>query len=956
MQIFEKGFRFRLGLPRAKRRHRPAAFLVILLGSILVLGCAPEEAANVDHVARAKDYQEQGDFKAAVIELKSALQQDGANVEARWLLGKLYLLGNNNSAAIKELQRARELGLSEEAVMVPLSRAWIRQKDYKELLANVSIAESMPAKQRASLHALRGQALVGLGQIEAGKGEYFKALELDSQQVEAILGLVLIDMSLGKLDAAGVGLERVAQIAPDNPDYLVTAGEYEQRQGRYHNAQGYYQKALKVLPNSVGARLGIASSAAAQGDIATAQEQLAQVQARQPKHPGALYLDAWIAYKSGSYRSAQESLETLLRVRPDHLQALFLSSVTLYALGEYERALKSITRFLVKVPGYSPAVKLKSAALLKLDSGEKALNVLDAMLVELPNDRDLLAMAAQAALSVGEGGDRKYLDLLLMAGEESGAGVRDEVRAALEKGDTEAAVKLLGARGEAQAEMRTALASIRQQIDRHDYQGALPLALALAERFPAVPEPLNLVGSAYYGMGDIPKARKAFLAALQLRAGNLPAILNLAGLDVLEGRFDDARLRYQAILSIDKKMLPALLGMARIAERQGDRAAAVDWLEQADAVAGGQLTVTVRLARAYLLAGQAEKAEAYLTAARQRAPDNLGLLEALAIAQMAAGKQQAALKSYLSLTRALPESAEMLVGLGGVQASLGQRDDAEKSLRHAVELAPADVMAAAALAEFYLGAGEADQATAVARDFQQRYPNSPSGFELEAIAAGRQGHYQQAADAFARAYAARPGAALSRKRYRSLVAAGKIDAALAALSEWTRANPADRTARMFLAQEYIAHGRAEAAIAEYNSMLDINENDAAVLNNLAEQLYLRGDTLAAEKRARTAYRLRPDSGATQDTLGWILVRSGRAAEALPLLRSAARLLPDSPEVHYHLGVGLLEADRLTAARKALSKALEGDATFPGVEDARQRLEQIQENRQRGSAGSTVSRP
>ncbi|MEJ2327729.1 MAG: tetratricopeptide repeat protein, partial [Chromatiaceae bacterium] len=73
---------------------RASAFLFLagLLGSAV-------SAQAADSLAEARSYLASGDKKAAVIELKNALQQDPGNATARLLLGETYLrLGEGASA------------------------------------------------------------------------------------------------------------------------------------------------------------------------------------------------------------------------------------------------------------------------------------------------------------------------------------------------------------------------------------------------------------------------------------------------------------------------------------------------------------------------------------------------------------------------------------------------------------------------------------------------------------------------------------------------------------------------------------------------------------------------------------------------------------------------------------------------------------------------------------------
>ena len=58
------------------------------------------------------------------------------------------------------------------------------------------------------------------------------------------------------------------------------------------------------------------------------------------------------------------------------------------------------------------------------------------------------------------------------------------------------------------------------------------------------------------------------------------------------------------------------------------------------------------------------------------------------------------------------------------------------------------------------------------------------------------------------------------------------------------------------------------------------------------------------------------------------------------MESAAKF-PSNPEVHYHLGMTYYKLGEREAARQALAKALQVSSTFPGLEDARRTLVELE---------------
>ena len=78
--------------------------LILLLA---LAACGGSDSVE-EHLARASQFIAASEYKAAVIELKNALQKDQQSAEARWLLGKVYLESGDALSAEKELfMRAR---------------------------------------------------------------------------------------------------------------------------------------------------------------------------------------------------------------------------------------------------------------------------------------------------------------------------------------------------------------------------------------------------------------------------------------------------------------------------------------------------------------------------------------------------------------------------------------------------------------------------------------------------------------------------------------------------------------------------------------------------------------------------------------------------------------------------------------------------------------------------------
>jgi cytochrome c-type biogenesis protein CcmH/NrfG len=153
------------------------------MASLILSGCG-ETLTDAEYLARARDYQEKGEINSSTIELKNALKVNLDNIEARWMLGNIYLDSGKGPAAEKELTRAMELGMAPEAVVVPLASALLLQNKFQEVLDLEVDYAALDSRVVATVWALQGHAYLGLNELEEAVNAYEKAQNLNSGEPE----------------------------------------------------------------------------------------------------------------------------------------------------------------------------------------------------------------------------------------------------------------------------------------------------------------------------------------------------------------------------------------------------------------------------------------------------------------------------------------------------------------------------------------------------------------------------------------------------------------------------------------------------------------------------------------------------------------------------------------------------------------------------------------------------
>jgi Flp pilus assembly protein TadD len=136
--------------------------------------------------------------------------------------------------------------------------------------------------------------------------------------------------------------------------------------------------------------------------------------------------------------------------------------------------------------------------------------------------------------------------------------------------------------------------------------------------------------------------------------------------------------------------------------------------------------------------------------------------------------------------------------------------------------------------------------------------------------------------------------------------------------------------------------RVPEAIAFYREALKRRSDDPIAANNLAWLLSEGGGNIdEALKWAQLSKEKAPNDPAIGDTLGWIYMKKNNSSLAISEFRDAVGKAPKNPLYLYHLGVAQWKAGDTRQAEQNISTALATNIDFPGVEDARKTLKEIQ---------------
>src|ERR1035437_8389344 len=131
----------------ATKKSMSRTILSALLATMILVACGGDKPESM--LASAKDYMAKNNNKAAVIQLKNALQNNPNLAEARFLLGKAMLDSGNPTAAEVELRKAIELKHPADQVIPLLARALLMLGQSKKVIDDLTEVQLSSPESKA---------------------------------------------------------------------------------------------------------------------------------------------------------------------------------------------------------------------------------------------------------------------------------------------------------------------------------------------------------------------------------------------------------------------------------------------------------------------------------------------------------------------------------------------------------------------------------------------------------------------------------------------------------------------------------------------------------------------------------------------------------------------------------------------------------------------------------------
>ena len=657
----------------------------VIAASLLLVACGNDSASLLTNV---HTLEAKGDYAAAIAEISRGLRADPSNGVLHYHRGRIHGLMFDSPTAEHEFRRASQFGTVEGGrVALGLGRALLQQRKYKEVVADVVAAPAFEQGIRASVHAVRGHALMSLNRIGEARKELEAAASLDPTNADAVL--LQAQFTAGGRDVEGALrlIEKLLAQDSRNVDAWIHRANLLTIMGKPREALASFAKAIEIQPQHLQALVGRAITLVQVGRLIDAQKDVDSLRKAYPKKPDTAYLRGQIHYWRGEYREALDMAQGMLKADHEHDAARLLSGMSNLMLNAPSQAEQELARYAAAHP-----------------HNDFARRVLVDLRAEVSRKGDVKALASLHADEFRKASVQAIFgDAYVRVWQYSKIAAWLERAAGMELPDPLNLVRHAKRRF-SQEQLESAISDLERVVALNDgitaADKALILALlargegakaadavtAMAKKSPDNPQAAALAGVVALERYQYADAGQRFDEALERDPKLIAAVVGRASVDIAARKLDLARKRFEDALKVDPDQLLTLVVYAQFESASRRRTEAHVLLSRA--IRAHPAALQPRVILVGLLKDENDKARALSVAEEMIAahPNDPVAIEMTAHVLLWSGDQDRGLATLGRLVKVLPRSPESYYKLAAAQFQAGHKVEAQENLYKALAL------------------------------------------------------------------------------------------------------------------------------------------------------------------------------------------------------------------------------------------------------------------------------
>lgn len=271
----------------------------------------------------AELYAKTGRIRDAVLEAQDILKRDGNNLEARRLLGRIYLRSLGDMQSGTQSQEVLKLAIEQYEQIVKLDPKSVED------------------------HLLLGRLYRQNNELLKAENEFKAAVAIQPDSEEAVSTLAYLYNEEGDSNRALQVLNAIPENARTAKLYSALGYTYEQQKD-YKQAVEAYRKSTELDRDNLDAVRGLAQNLMNDGQTEAALEQYKTIVDADPSDAQTYMLIAEIDRRNGKFDQAMDALKKASAVVPDSLEVQYNIAIIDEAQGRYDDAIQMLNQLLQK--------------------------------------------------------------------------------------------------------------------------------------------------------------------------------------------------------------------------------------------------------------------------------------------------------------------------------------------------------------------------------------------------------------------------------------------------------------------------------------------------------------------------------------------------------------------------------------------------------------------------------
>ena len=348
-----------------------------------ILRVAPREPAALNLLGTIR--AQQGRTREAEALFLRSIRGDAKYVSPHMNLAHLYTLMGQPAKTVSELKQVLLLDPKNAEAINRLARLLLSQGEIEQgIEALYKTQQSQPLSP--ALLVLLGDAHLKMGDTLKAQVQYQLALDLQSDDTDAVLGLAQVAQLKGDVDAASVYLARARKMVARSPDTLYRFALVALNAGLYEEANGTLLTAIRIKPTEPNYFVALGTTWIKKPDLVEAEHAFRRALQLQPDNPKAQLYLGYALLEQKKYPEARVLLEKSLEKNKSVPETFYYLGQIAQAQNEDERAIEFFKQALGLLPSYSFAHAALGASYLRMKNYTLAQQELELSIRLNPND------------------------------------------------------------------------------------------------------------------------------------------------------------------------------------------------------------------------------------------------------------------------------------------------------------------------------------------------------------------------------------------------------------------------------------------------------------------------------------------------------------------------------------------------------------------------------------------